>query len=84
MPKTSNKGKRNHPINTTNPKIKIKTSTMIPIRIKIVLITAPKSLEIKFETNTLRYLAISSPLPYDQAYLFQCEKKVFSNNGMEK
>ena len=55
-------GNINHPKNTKKPAKIIKISTKTPIKIKKILIIAPKIREIKFEKKTSKYIPISKPL----------------------
>jgi predicted esterase YcpF (UPF0227 family) len=62
-PKIKMAGKINQPKNKTEPKIKIKISEKIPIKIKTLLTIAPKIREIILEKNASAYLLRSNPRP---------------------
>ena len=64
-------GNKNHDKRKTAPAKNINISAKIPIKIKRLLITAPKVLEIKLEKKTSEYFAKSKPLGYSQIYLLQ-------------
>lgn len=77
-------GNDTQPIKTTIPPRTIKTSTNNPIKIKKLLIIAPRSRKIKLEIRASKNLPRSNPLPRETLYLRQGEKRVFNNKGTEK
>ncbi len=77
-------GKINQPINIIIPAKIIKSSTNNPIKIKKLLIIAPKSRKIKLDTRTSKNLPMSNPLPRNILYLRQGEKRVLKSKGIEK
>ena len=62
----------------------IKTSTKSPVKIRAILIIAPKVREIKLEIRASNHLFISNPLPGCHLYLLQGANKVLRSRGREK